>query len=205
MGRTATKSIVEFFKKFGINAHHQAYPIPFETRGHKYDLINIPKHEIDYAIMKANKIKQNEEYFEACWTLSYYIYLLEKQLPEMKQIVCVRNYEQNALSLWSLRRYGEINDYVEEWIELYSFVLEQIKLMKTKPKILFFENLIKGEYNDFLLNLFNLDDTQGLAKDHWNIKINSVPKNESQYVIRPELAKRCEKIMEELKNVADTF
>lgn len=189
----------------------KAFHTPYVILGQDCDF---PNYDIDNYVDEGNKVgalKQflaGDQVFISLWDGFWVMQQMEQAYPELKFIVGIRDAitAANAMRNFKLaqqqsepQRYGNIvvpsvNEFLKFWIRLYQFVAKQAKQMKQQPMLFSYERYIRGEYNQFLLDLL------GLPKSKLAI-IEEYRKAEQKLGEVKELIKPAPKLVKQAKDV----
>ena len=153
--RTATTSMAILGRELGINSGHQVKSPPGRIRS-PYDYKNPPMAYEGYAKWKSNNLC----HLDSDWSLHPYLYLLEKQKPDIRFLVGLRDPVEAISSLYYMGqvfRDSGLVELIRRYDCTYLMILEQVFLMKTPPKLMLFEKTIQGKYNETLFGVLGLD------------------------------------------------
>lgn len=158
MARSGTACVAKLAEALGLDARHQDLPGPRDWELYPYDLHAPPAHVEG----RARHFAWAAPEFNASWGLSYFIYLMQLQDPDLEFLIVTRD---PSLVCNSLRNFRQVTQgrkpcplpyFAKQYIECYRFLAWQVERMDPKPRWYDAERMFQGAYNDKLLDLFGV-------------------------------------------------
>jgi len=206
-------SIAALFEKVGVNSFHQgtkpgeSTPADMRIVGTSetsgiHPIKKTPERIVDKVKAKMSNVGDGEM-FDADWRNYCVLYWLERFDPSLQFLVMVRDPVDASSSLYEYhrgeKREKDPNDYLSRWIDLYSFVLEQVGEMTRPVVVLDFAGYVKGGYTKFLLDLYGKDTIGNRleVREHLKEKLNHFVDYEVK-TFKRDLVRRANKIKKRL-------
>lgn len=166
--RMGSNSLYRFFEHACISSHHEPFAYCGDCdnwlnrpRIREYDLDGEPPPSAaEFVELWPSNTKhfKTDTFFIADWNYSQILYAMQQAYPEIQWLIILRDPESQINSLRNYRKYPKVRHILMKWLELWSFIIEQLHRMEPRPKYLEFEKMVEGYYDRRLLNHFPIED-----------------------------------------------
>ncbi len=207
MGRTGGHSMTDLFTKLGLqNSYHERGLGMLQHEMLVYSLDAIPYDTFINMSTWAQAVRG--DYFETSWPMSNMIMLARKYVKDLNIIIMLRDLTDYANSNRAHRSRIHLDQSVDDianlWFYRCHFMCDQIEMMGYKPYLMTLDGYRDGKYNNFLLDLYGLNNEKNrqIMNDDIKKKTNHVVDYKREPIHKGIYARCCE-AQERLKGLTN--